>query len=215
MHPNVNPNDQGRRNKTYPFDKTRTTIKQQTEDHIHSRINPNDEARRNTTYPFDKTRTTIKEQTEDGIHGRINPVAGGNTEFQPHDITQYQNASINALKEWAIVKDRAPAAQGAIVTRDKDKIGRLDVFRRQQFDTYKFSKGYDPTAPSINSKFAIGQDTKPKEIYPRNPFIMANRHDPAFVQQFQNNPFTQSLNSHFRSQFPSYPVVRTQPKFKK
>ena len=126
LHPNVNPNDETRRNKTYPFDKTRTTIKQQTEDHIHSRINPNDAKRRNTTYPFDKTRTTIKEQTEDSIHGRINPASGGNTEFQPHDITQYENASINALKEWAIVKDRAPASQGAIVTRDKDKIGRLD-----------------------------------------------------------------------------------------
>ena len=60
------------RNQTYFFDVARETVKEQTEDNIHSHINKNDEDRRHTTYFFDVARETIKEQTEDNIHSHIN-----------------------------------------------------------------------------------------------------------------------------------------------
>ena len=206
VHDKINPQDENRRNQTYYFDKARETIREQTEDHIHDKINPNDENRRNQTYYFDKAKETIREQTEDHIHNKINP--GAVSRFRLHDITAFLNASINALKEAAIAKNRAPTTEGVKLIPDKSIIGKWDVFRRQQFDTYDYTKSFNPSVEaSINaSKEMIGELTQLYPEYEKQIRIQAQRTDPVINQKFrEENPYTQSIHSWQVPYNPKYP----------
>ena len=64
--------DQNQRGQTYSFDDARTTIKQQTEKHIHSHINDISSVKRNQVNPYDDAKGTIKQQTEKHMHSHIN-----------------------------------------------------------------------------------------------------------------------------------------------
>ncbi len=57
----------------YSQDDARRTIRETTENAIHSHINPNDEQRRHQTYFFDCAQETIRQQTEVNKHSHINP----------------------------------------------------------------------------------------------------------------------------------------------
>lgn len=210
IHDMINANDQDRRHTTYYFDTAKETIREQTEDNIHNMINVNDQDRKHTTYYFDTAKETIREQTEDHVHSHIN-VDGSTSKFALHDITGFLNASINALKEWGIAKDRPPTTVGVQVPAAIKEIGEYQVFRRQQFDAYDFSKGYDVTAPLNHSKYNIGCETQMKTQYLKDPIVQAQRYDPMLVEQFNKNPFTQSLHSWHIPYNPKYPIINQAP----
>ena len=206
-HSRINANDADRRGQTYYFDTAKETIREQTEDNEHRRINANDQDRKGQTYFFDTAKETIREQTEDHEHNKINP-SGTTGKFSLHDIFAFLNASINGLKEWGIAKNRPPTTVGAKYIPDKKVIGDYEIFRRQQFDTYEHSKGYDTTAPVNVNKLMIGNETRGKPIYPKDCIINNQRIDPVFTEQFRNNPYTQSLQSWHIPYNPKYPVIQ-------
>ena len=210
IHDMINVNDEDRRHTTYYFDTAKETIREQTEDNVHDMINVNDEDRRHTTYYFDTAKETIREQTENHKHKHINTDATG-SKFSLHDITAFLNASINGLKEWAIAKNRPPTTVGAQIPASNKDIGDYQVFRRQQFDAYDFSKGYDVSAPRNHNKYMIGCETQMKTQYLKDPIIQAQRYDPVLVEQFNKNPYTQPLNSWQIPYNPKYPIVNQAP----
>ena len=210
IYDRINPKDENRRNTSYYFDTAKETIKEQTEDNIHCTINPKDENRRNTSYYFDTAKETIKEQTEDNIYAGKVGIEGTDTQFKPQDISAYANASINALKELAIAKNRPPTTCNVAMIPEKEKQGDYQVFRRQQFDTYPLTKHVEPTAPINATKHLVGQQTQFKPEYTKDFIQQSQRVDPIFNEQFRHNPYTQSLNSWQVPQNPAFPVIRDQ-----
>ena len=209
IHKTINKNDESRRNTTYYFDIAKETIREQTEDNIHNTINKNDESRRNTTYYFDIAKETIKEQTEDNVNGTINPNAV--SKFALHDIFAFLNASINGLREAIIVKDRAPTTVGVQMIPDKEKIGKYDIFRKQQFDTYGYTKSFDPSvdAPRNSDQSMIGELTQYYPHYEKDYITQQQRVDPVLTKQFrENNPYAQSLQSWQVPYNPKYPNAK-------
>ena len=204
-HDMINAKDENRRGTTYYFDKAKETIREQTEDNKHSKINPQDENRRGVTYFFDKAKETIREQTEDHQNSKINPE--GTSRFRLQDITGFLNASINAIREFAIPKNRAPTSVGVQNVPDKEKIGKYDIFRRQQFSTYKYQNSVDPSVEASRNSAAkqIGDLTQHYPEYVREPRILSERHDPYVVQAYKENPYTQSLQSWQIPHNPKYP----------
>jgi len=63
---------------SYPYDKARSTINEQTEDHTYSRINAIPEVNRRQMYYYDKAKETINEQTEDHVNSMINALPNVN-----------------------------------------------------------------------------------------------------------------------------------------
>ncbi len=209
-HSKINMNDEDRRNQTYFFDNAQETIKEQTEDNIHSVINVNDESRRNQTYFFDKAYETIREQTEDNKHNKINPGAIG--KFSLHNIFSFLNASINALKEAGIVFNRAPVKQGSKHTPDLEHQGKYNIFNRQQFYTYPYTKSFNPNveAPAHSSKEFTGIQTQNFPHYEKDITTQDQRIDPVLVQGFKDCPYTQPLNSWqipYNNAYPNKTIV--------
>ena len=216
MHSHINLTDEDRRGITYFFDKAKETIREQTEDHEHAYINKNDEDRRGVTYYFDSAKETIREQTEDHKHNHINP--NGQGKFALHNIVAFLNASINGLKEAAIAQDRAPTTEGVKINADKTKIGKYDIFHRQQFTNYEFTKKHDPlNAPRNSFKQQIGQLTQTKPEYEKDWETNTLRTDPVINRVFREEcPYTQSLSTWQVPQNPPYPnkkIVAHRTKF--
>lgn len=205
IHDKINQQDESRRGQTYYFDKAHETIREQTEDNIHDKINLQDENRRGQTYYFDKAHETIREQTEDNIHSKINP--GATSRFTLHNIAAFLNATINGLREAAIVKNRAPTTVGVKAIPDKEKIGKYDIFRRQQFDTYDYTKSFNPsvTAPKNSDQKMVGELTQVYPHYKKDVPTQKLRIDPVINEQFRKNPYTQSLQSWQIPYNPKYP----------
>lgn len=204
-HAMINTKDEGRRNQTYYFDTAKETIKEQTEDNVHDKINLEDQNRRGSTYYFDTAKETIREQTEDNEHDKINP--GGQTRFRLHDITGFLNASINALREAAIAKNRAPTLVGMKKIPDKNVIGKYDIFHNQQFDNYAFTKSVNPSveAPRSIAQQQIGLPTQFYPKYTKDIPQQASRIDSYLVDAFKKNPYTQPLTSWNVPYNPRYP----------
>ena len=180
---------------TYYFDCAKETIKQQTEETKHPHINPHKDVVGQQTYYFDCAKETIKQQTQKAEHSHINK--HGIENHVLHDISSFLNASINALRELMIVKDRAPTTSNCEIIPDKEKIGNYDTFRKQQFDTYEFTKQIDKATPHLNTaKTQIGLETKAKNSFPKDVTQQLDRVDAVYVKEFEKNPYTQSLQSY-------------------
>ncbi len=198
-HSRINRGDGDRRGQTYYFDGAKETIKQQTQDNVHSHINRSDGDTRGQTYYFDGAKETIKQQTQDHIHSHINV---GNSETSTAvDRFNYENAEINALKEFSLHR-RKPVEQGAKAIGGKN-LYNIDV-RRTQFDTYDKTRRVAPTAPPTLAKRQIGNITKQKINYADKDQLQS-RINPIFTEQFNKNPYTQSLSSYQVPYNPAYP----------
>ena len=203
---------------TNPYDLAKTTIKQETQFHDHSHINLGGPDHAHKTSLNDKARNTIKQQTLSSYSGNkegfneqtqhfnddakttirqqisrdysgIKGSSEGATQTSRHN---FYNAEINALKEQTI-KRRHPVSQGAKNGPSKKQY-ILKNNRKKQFKTYEFTKHYNPTAPPPTNKFNTGKFTRQKQQY--NNCKIQNRIDSVFVEQFNKNPYTQSLHSY-------------------
>ena len=204
-HSKINLSDETRRNQTYFFDTAKETIREQTEDHKNSAINPNDSNRRNQTYFFDTAKETIREQTEVNEHQKVNPSA--TSRFRLQDISGFLNASINALREAAIAKNRVPTTVGVKMPPTQKSIGKYDIFHRQQFENYDFTKSVNPSVEASRniSQEQIGLPTQFYPEYKKEEETLRSRTDPYLVKEFKSNPYTQSLSSWHIPYNPSFP----------
>ena len=64
--------DQNQRGQTYSWDDAKGTVRQTTENHVHSHINDISSVKRNQVNPYDDAKTTVKQQTEKHLHSHIN-----------------------------------------------------------------------------------------------------------------------------------------------
>lgn len=222
--------------------KAKTTIKQQTEKHQHSRINVGQQGAakmetydpeawkakmtirettadkyyapivaasnrpRGITQLFDRAKTTEKEQTlvEDyiGIHA-----TGDGANNQTSRENMY-NAEINALKELTL-PGREPTKQGVKMIDSKDRYN-IDI-KKQQFDTWEKSRRI--TKSWVPTKSLEPQQTVQKARYCDHD-MLKDRIDPYVVKQFQNNPYTQSLQSFVIPYNPAFPQKQRKPAIK-
>ena len=122
------------------------------------------------------------------------------------------NASINALREWAIPKNWAPVPQGVKVNVDKNDIGKHNTFKKgdQQFSTYSLTQRLAVTAPKNYNKVLLGDPSNYKQPYPKMCEMTSDRYNPVLVQAFNENPFTQSLHSAERTYNDPFPIIRPQ-----
>ena len=202
-----------------PYDIAKNTIKQETEYHQHSHINLggpenahkmslNDKAKNTikqqtlSSYSGnkegftaqqsalnDKAKTTIRQQTSREYSGGKGSAESG-TQSSRHN---FYNAEINALKEQTINR-RNPVSQGAKSGPSQKQV-QLNKVKKEQLDTYSFTKHYNPTAPGPTNKYNNGVFTRQKQVYGDRKFNN-DRINPLFVEQFNKNPYTQSLHSH-------------------
>jgi len=200
-HKFMNAGDGNQRATTYFFDIASQTIREQTEDNVHKFTNAGNGNQRGTTYFFDIASQTIREQTEDHKHSRIN-TNGTGTSFYQQDRTEYENATINALKE-SVLAGRAPTQQGTKVSNGKDAIN-MDT-KRQQFDTYDKTRRVAATAPMFLDKRQIGQVTSQRGNYSNE--RTRDIYNPTMTEQFRNNPYTQKLDSYQVPYNPAYPPI--------
>jgi len=198
-HKYMNAGNGNQRGTVYHYDIAKQTIKEQTEDNVHKYMNAGNGNQRGTVYHYDIAKQTIKEQTEDHQHSHIN-TNGTGTSFYQQDRTEYENATINALKE-SVLAGRAPTQQGTKVSNGKEVI-RMDI-TKQQYNTYDNAKVLAVTAPVNVDKMWIGQATQQKGNYSNT--RTRDVYNPINVQQFKNNPYTQKLDSYNVPYNPSYP----------
>jgi len=64
--------DQNQRGQTYSWDDAKGTVRQTTENHIHSHINDISSVKRNQVNPYDDAKGTVRQQTENHKHSHIN-----------------------------------------------------------------------------------------------------------------------------------------------
>jgi len=207
-----------------PYDIAKTTIKQETEYNKHSHINLGGTEVAHKTSLNDKAKNTIKQQTLSSYSGNkegftahqsslndeakttirqqtsrdYSGVKGSSESGTQSSRHNFYNAEINALKEQTI-NQRNPVSQGTKTGPSKKQVN--NVVRKEQLNTYSFTKHYNPTAPNPNNKYNNGSFTRQKQVYADRKFNN-DRIDPLFVQQFQKNPYTQSLHSYQNVQNP-------------
>lgn len=203
-HDMINLNDEKQGTLMRWWDKAKQTIRQQTQENPNSHINAKDENQKPQVYFFDTAKETIKQQTQDHVHDKINPT-GLSKAF---DITSFFNASINALKELAIAVNWTPVLSGVKVNAGKANIGEYDVFRKQQFETHKYSNKYDVTAPVNHGKELIGEQTQKYPFYEKDWVQQCQRTDEILTEQFRKNPYTQPLNSYIIPYNKAYPSIQ-------
>jgi hypothetical protein len=201
-----------------PYDIAKNTIKQETEYHQHSHINLGGPEHAHKMSLNDKARNTIKQQTLSSYSGNkegftahksslndeakttirqqtsreYSGVKGSSESGQQSSRLNFYNAEINALKEQTI-KRREPVSQGAKSGPSKKQYN--NVLRKNQLNTYSFTKHYNPTAPGPTNKYNNGVFTRQKQVYGDRQFNN-DRINPLFVEAFKKNPYTQSLHSY-------------------
>ena len=183
--------------------KAKMTIRETTADRYYAPIVAAGNHDKGTTQFFDRAQTTQKEQTlvEDymGIYG-----TGDGSNNQTSRESMY-NAEMNALKELTI-PGRIPTQQGVKVIPDKNRY-KIDV-KRQQFNTYDKSKRITKSWVPTKSLEPALTTQKPKYC---DHDMLKDRIDPYVVEQFTNNPYTQSLQSFIVPYNPAFPQRERKP----
>lgn len=208
-HSHINVGQQGA-DKEIVYDpeawKAKMTIRETTADRYYAPIVAASNRPRGVTQLFDRAKTTEKEQTlvEDyiGIHATGD---GANNQMNRENM---YNAEINALKELTI-PGREPGKQGVKVSDSKDRYN-IEI-KKQQFDTWeksrRITKTWNPT-----------KSLEPKQTVQKAKYcdhdMLKDRISNYAIEQFNNNPYTQSLHSFIYPQNPSFPQKQSIPPHK-
>ena len=186
--------------------KAKMTVRETTGDRYYAPIVAASNRPQGKTRFFDKAKTTEKEQTlvEDyiGIHA-----TGDGSNNQTSRENMY-NAEINALKELTL-PGRIPTQQGVKAIDNK---GRYNIeMKKQQFDTWEKSRRITKSWTPTKSLQPI--QTVQKGKYCDND-LLKDRISPYVIEQFNKNPYTQSLQSFIVPQNPAFPQKQSKPSFK-
>jgi len=188
-HKFTNAYGESKQHQVNPYDIAKTTIKQQTQDNTHKFTNAYGESKQHQLNPYDDAKVTIKQQTQERTYEA--PKGSSQSYGQQSNRYNYYNAEINALKEQTIHR-RAPVSEGAKIGPESKQYN-VDS-KKIQYNIYNHTQHVEPTIQKVNTKNHIGNFTRQKQLYDQN--INNDRIDPVFVQQFNENPYTQKLSSH-------------------
>jgi hypothetical protein len=226
-------------NKMYVYEKgkwvARTTIKEQTEDNLHSHINVADSSvQRHIVNPYDEAKVTIKQQTEDHLHSHINvndkSVGRGQTYLFDDAKTTIKEQTEDHLHSH--INQGNSESRNATVNRfnylnadinglkEQTMFGRkpteqgakqTDSKERYNIDVRKTTFTTYPTQHRVAPTTQNIKGRVQIGNFTRQPNVyddkgvLDERINPYNVKQFQSNPYTQSLTSHIVPYNPAHP----------
>jgi hypothetical protein len=231
---NVSKNREG----TYTYEPenwtAKSTIKQQTENNVHSHINMNDGSRKGRAYDEEHlARQTIREQTENHEHSHINNGTG----YRKGQRNPYDDAKVTIKQQTLVENYRGIAGSGASTQTQTSRqnyynaeinglkeatiIGRAPTQQgvkqmphrglinqqstNQQFSTYEHTQRTGRQGSFAPPTANRSQITQQREIYGDAQYNR-DRIDPGLLNAFKSNPYTQSLSSHIVPQNQAFPT---------
>ena len=119
--------------------------------------------------------------------------AGNSGQGKPMSYADVYNATIKSVRDDMNAQNRVPGAQGNKNVIDSSDINMTSSSKANNIDIQKRGVQPDRVYNSLPQNIMCSE-TKPKNTLPNDP--LANRLDPAMVDQFKKNPYTQSLKSY-------------------